>query len=58
MRGQLWRLGVKELPAGKDVSMEAKDIVEIRYQATANEDIEYLACAIVSGRVSELARAL
>jgi hypothetical protein len=49
------------LAAGKDVSTEAEDIVEIRYQATTGEDIanrEELGCAVVRSRVRELVRAL
>jgi hypothetical protein len=30
---------VRQSPAGKNVSMEAEDIVGIRYQATTDEDI-------------------
>jgi hypothetical protein len=42
-------------PAGMDVSTEAEDIVEIRYQATASEDRRFSVCC--SG-VRELVRGL
>jgi pyrimidine operon attenuation protein/uracil phosphoribosyltransferase len=32
-------LGVRQSPAGKNVSTEAEDIVEIRHQVTTGEDI-------------------
>jgi hypothetical protein len=32
-------LVVRQLPAGKNMSMEAEEIVEIRHQATTGEDI-------------------
>jgi hypothetical protein len=54
MRRQLKRLVVKVLPACKDVCMEAEEIIKIRYQTTAIEDIEDLVRAILS----ESARAI
>jgi hypothetical protein len=57
MRGQLEQLVVKQSPAGKDVSVEAENIAETRYQATVNEDAEDLACALLCFRERELARA-
>jgi hypothetical protein len=42
---------VRQSPAGKNVSMEAEDIVEIRYQATTDEDtadLEDLVCSLVN----------
>jgi hypothetical protein len=51
-------LVVRQSPASKDVSTEAKDIVGIRYLATASEDIEDSVCAVVRSRVRELARTL
>jgi hypothetical protein len=48
-------------PVGKNVSTETEDIVEIRHQATTDEeraDWEHLVCAVVNYWVCELARAL
>jgi hypothetical protein len=42
---------VKQSSAGKDVSKEAEDIVELRYQETTGEDIM---SAVVRSRVCEL----
>jgi hypothetical protein len=44
-------LFVRQSPAGKNVSTEAEDTVEIRYQATTGEDIanwEDFTCAVVT----------
>jgi hypothetical protein len=51
-------LVVRQSPAGKDVSMEAEDIVGICYQGTTGEDTadwEDLVHAVVNCRVCELA---
>jgi hypothetical protein len=52
---------VRESPAGKGVSTDAEDIVEIRHQATTGEDTancEDLPCAVMRSSVCELVRAL
>jgi hypothetical protein len=52
---------VRQLPVGKNVSMVAEDIVEIRHQATTCEetaDWKDLACPLVNCRACELATAL
>jgi hypothetical protein len=52
---------VRQLPASKDVSMEAEDIVGIWYQAVTDEDIanwEDLLWAVVRSRVCKLVRVL
>jgi hypothetical protein len=52
---------VRQSPAGKNVSMETEDIVEIRNQATTGEDTtawEDLASAVEKWKVCELAIAL
>jgi hypothetical protein len=51
-------LVVGQLPAGKNVSTEADDIVEICHQATTGEDIsdfEDLVLAVMNCRVCEIA---
>jgi hypothetical protein len=58
-----WRneLFMRQSPAGKNMSLEAEDIVEIRHQATTGEDTadwEDLVRAVVNCRVCELAIAL
>jgi hypothetical protein len=40
-----------QLPAGKEVNMEAEDIAGIYYQAMVSEDTEDLVCAVVRSRV-------
>jgi hypothetical protein len=55
-----WLL-VGQLPAGKNVSMEAEDIVGIHHQAMTGEDTadsEDSVCAVVNCRVCELAIAI
>jgi hypothetical protein len=50
---------VRQLPADNEVNgSRGLSIVGIRFRATANEDIEDLACAVVRSRVRELVRAL
>jgi hypothetical protein len=51
-------LVVEQSPTGKNVRTEAEDVVRIRHQATAGEDIADLVRAIVNCRVCELAIAL
>jgi hypothetical protein len=41
---------VRQSPAGKDVKTGAEDTVKIRYQATASEDTEDIARALVRAR--------
>jgi hypothetical protein len=47
-----------QLPAGKDVNMEAEGIAGIFYQAMVSEDTEDLVCAVVRSRVCELVTVL
>jgi hypothetical protein len=50
---------VRQSPAGKNVSMEAEDIVGIRHQATTGEDtVVYLVRGVVNCRVCYLTIAL
>jgi hypothetical protein len=50
-------LVVRESPAGKDLSTDEEDIIEIRSKATAIEFIKYIAFAVVRGRVCEFVEA-
>jgi hypothetical protein len=46
--GKSWSngLGARQSPAGKDMSTEARDIVEIRYQATTSEDYNRMSLSV------------
>jgi hypothetical protein len=57
LRVSIWELFVRQWTDGRDVSTEADDMVGIRYQAVASENVEDFACAILRSRMCKLLKA-